>query len=624
MKSVMKWYRNRYVVLVLALFVTLLGIYHFSKEISGIVAERSAADMYNNTSIFTMYFNDFMEEHISRLEETASLLGETVLADEEAAKKILKEKQRDFTAYAILYPTGEKAYGSDDVSLNFNLVKSEYLDTLVKDKKTLVYGNSVQDDDKIKYMAVCTPVIYNGEARAVLTGLIRMNTLSEVLQRWEVAQDGCAFFMTLRGNYLAGSERFEDLLGKEAGDFMTYIVNCRIKSGNFKEDDIYKAVQQKKDVMIQYDYEGEGYVACLSPVTGTDWFIGYMDKEKEFHLSTYSLGKKTLVFLWLAVILWVLVLVYTVCLIWHYGKEKEQMERYETISKLDKSILLEMQFSPKKLCFFGDVKEMFHVNTNILRGEEVYEIYNKVHPEDVSVRKRLHQFFEDTAEVFSAEVRIETEKGKYGWFRITGTLIKDSHTGLNQKFIAKLESADEEIADEKNLMERAENDLLTGVLNKKTMEERVVESLKNIPSSSYRIFFMVDLDNFKNVNDKLGHIMGDKAIVDTATRLSEIFRRDAYVGRLGGDEFAVCASYVAFDEESLYKFITKKAEKICEANRRTYVNGDMAVDISSSVGIAIAPDMAADFETLYKKADSALYQSKNGGKNCYHIFGRDV
>ena len=139
--------------------------------------------------------------------------------------------------------------------------------------------------------------------------------------------------------------------------------------------------------------------------------------------------------------------------------------------------------------------------------------------------------------------------------------------------------------------------------------------------SSYRIFFMVDLDNFKNVNDKLGHIMGDKAITDTADKLTEIFHHNAYIGRLGGDEFAVCVKYIAFDKESLYEYIYKKAEKVCEANRRVYSNGTEKVAISSSVGIALAPDMAEDFETLYKKADSALYRSKNGGKNCYHIFG---
>ena len=81
-----------------------------------------------------------------------------------------------------------------------------------------------------------------------------------------------------------------------------------------------------------------------------------------------------------------------------------------------------------------------------------------------------------------------------------------------------------------------------------------------------------------------------------------------------------CAGYDAFDEESLMEYIKKKAEKICQANRRAYTNGNETVNITSSVGIAIAPDFGEDFETIYKMADSALYRSKNGGKNCYHIY----
>ena len=203
--------------------------------------------------------------------------------------------------------------------------------------------------------------------------------------------------------------------------------------------------------------------------------------------------------------------------------------------------------------------------------------------------------------------------------------MKDPKIGINAKFVGKVENADQQIAEEKDLVQRAENDMLTGVLNKKTMEGKVVKALAEPEKDGncHYIFFMVDLDNFKNVNDKLGHIYGDTAIVDTANCLSAIFPNNAYVGRLGGDEFAVCVKYDAFDKESLISYIKKKADKICEANRRTYVNGAISVGISSSVGIAVAPDFAQDFKTLYQMADQALYRSKNGGKNCYHIYGRD-
>ena len=138
--------------------------------------------------------------------------------------------------------------------------------------------------------------------------------------------------------------------------------------------------------------------------------------------------------------------------------------------------------------------------------------------------------------------------------------------------------------------------------------------------NSYVIFYMVDLDNFKNVNDTLGHIYGDQAIVETAQALNKVFSDQDCIGRLGGDEFAVCVTYQAFDEQTLRDFIAKKAEKICQANRRTYTDGASEVSIASSVGISYAPDMGEGFEELYTKADAALYYSKEHGKNQFHIY----
>ena len=135
---------------------------------------------------------------------------------------------------------------------------------------------------------------------------------------------------------------------------------------------------------------------------------------------------------------------------------------------------------------------------------------------------------------------------------------------------------------------------------------------------------MVDLDNFKNVNDTLGHKYGDKAIADTGAELTKVFKNQALIGRLGGDEFAVCSSYDAFDEESLKKYIIKKAEQIKEANRRSYTDGANVVNITSSIVISVAPVDGTDFETVYKKADSALYQSKKTGKDRYTLFNGEL
>lgn len=252
-------------------------------------------------------------------------------------------------------------------------------------------------------------------------------------------------------------------------------------------------------------------------------------------------------------------------------------------------------------------------------GEAVYDVYDIVHKEDVSVRGKVREFFESTQENFSSEIRLLHTDGEYRWFRITGTISRNE-IGQCIRFIGKMTNANKQISMEKNLVKRAENDLLTGVLNKKTIEARITESLKNENDGKNYIFYMVDLDNFKNVNDTLGHIFGDRAIADTANVLKKIFHDNAYVGRLGGDEFAVCAIYDAFDEESLMKFIEEHAQKVCAANRREYSDGVNTVKISSSIGISIGPKDGKTFEMLYKKADECLYKSKKSGKNKYTIF----
>lgn len=302
-------------------------------------------------------------------------------------------------------------------------------------------------------------------------------------------------------------------------------------------------------------------------------------------------------------------------------KTMKLLDNYSILDKQERAVLFEYTFYPKKVEVFGDISMLLGNKFKTLVGEAVYDVYDCVHEDDTSIRGRLHEFFDSTEKVFSSEIRLIDKDGNYGWYRITGTIFRDN-TGRNIRFVGKLINANRQISMEKSLVQRAENDLLTGVLNKKTIESKIAELLSNKSEDRYYIFYMVDLDNFKNVNDTLGHIYGDRAIADTAKVLQDIFHSNALIGRLGGDEFAVCVVYDAFDEESLMKFIIKNAERVCAANRREYSDGASTVKISSSIGIAVAPKDGQNFEILYKRADEALYNSKNTGKNKYTLYER--
>ncbi|WP_242984556.1 GGDEF domain-containing protein [Clostridium sp. chh4-2] len=130
-------------------------------------------------------------------------------------------------------------------------------------------------------------------------------------------------------------------------------------------------------------------------------------------------------------------------------------------------------------------------------------------------------------------------------------------------------------------------------------------------------FFIVDIDNFKRVNDTYGHASGDFVIAEFARNLKDHFREDDIVGRIGGDEFAV------FLKIPNREWLEKKAQQMAAGLRQNVKTDSGVCSVSASIGIAVYPEMGTDFVTLYKNADLALYYTKKNGKNGYTIFRKE-
>ena len=170
---------------------------------------------------------------------------------------------------------------------------------------------------------------------------------------------------------------------------------------------------------------------------------------------------------------------------------------------------------------------------------------------------------------------------------------------------------------------RAETDLLTNLFNKKTIEAYInysMEQCKVIPAT-YALY-IIDIDNFKGVNDGYGHAFGDEVLKAVAKGIQQVFSKEdySYEGRIGGDEFVVffrASESVLEDKEEM---IREKAEELCNAFRKTCYIDNQEYKISISVGVAIYPAHGSNYEELYKNADSALYVAKNQGKDMYKLY----
>lgn len=163
-------------------------------------------------------------------------------------------------------------------------------------------------------------------------------------------------------------------------------------------------------------------------------------------------------------------------------------------------------------------------------------------------------------------------------------------------------------------------DLLTGLSNRGSFDVRTKEMILLSDRGGQGLqLYLIDLDRFKEVNDKLGHPAGDDLLQQVALRLKEVCRESDFVARLGGDEFGLL-QFGASHATSSGVF----ASKLVDCLALPFDIGGVAVEISASVGIACCPEDGADQDGLLKKADLALYNVKSHGRNGFHYFTEEL
>lgn len=162
----------------------------------------------------------------------------------------------------------------------------------------------------------------------------------------------------------------------------------------------------------------------------------------------------------------------------------------------------------------------------------------------------------------------------------------------------------------------AHHDPLTGLPNRTLLRDRYVQSVAFAQREGTMVAVLyLDLDHFKNINDSLGHPVGDKLLVEVATRISNCVRDTDTVSRLGGDEFVLLLNDIQSSEN-----VAEIATKILASVATPFFIDNKVLNISCSVGVCIYPDDGKDFDLLLQQADISLYQAKGNGRNSYHFF----
>src|SRR5450631_1090784 len=163
---------------------------------------------------------------------------------------------------------------------------------------------------------------------------------------------------------------------------------------------------------------------------------------------------------------------------------------------------------------------------------------------------------------------------------------------------------------------KAERDFLTGLPNRALLTDRLAQSIALAQRHRKRVALMyLDLDHFKDINDSLGHSVGDQLLQSVAKRLEGCVRHSDTVSRQGGDEFVVLLSEVEAAKDAALA-----AEKLIKTIGEPHLIGDHRLNVTLSIGISLYPDDGEDVEAVLTNADTAMYHAKRSGRNNYQRF----
>lgn len=289
-------------------------------------------------------------------------------------------------------------------------------------------------------------------------------------------------------------------------------------------------------------------------------------------------------------------------------KLKETLERHQIIMNQTNDIIFEWDIIKKRIQFSNNLSKLF--GTKYSNNDEIdeFNIIELIHPKDrVKIDKAVNDILAGI-ELTETEVRIKDITGTHRWYRIrTTTIFNDAHRPV--KVVGIIIDIDNEIKQTSLLLKQAQEDSLTGLKNRNTVQREIQNRL--IDQNQNGALFLIDIDNFKIINDTKGHLVGDAVLINIATKMQQVFRNVDIIGRTGGDEFLV------YIETNDLEVIKKRANQLLEMISNIKIDG---IRISCSIGIAITAQDGTTFNDIYQKADQALYYVKGEGKNQYAFY----
>ena len=296
-------------------------------------------------------------------------------------------------------------------------------------------------------------------------------------------------------------------------------------------------------------------------------------------------------------------------------KSAESRERFEEVFEHAAVGTALVDLDERILQANRSVRDLLGYAENELVGKTIRDI---THPDDLDADlEQLDKLLGGEIRVYQVEKRYLHRDGRYVWGLLGRSLVRDG-LGNPLYFITQIQDISERKALEEQILHRARQDPLTGLYNRAAFSEQLERSLSFAGRNEVSLALLfLDLDDFKRVNDTLGHAAGDRLLAEVADRLRACVRAEDTAARLGGDEFCVLLENLAGTEGAL-----RAAECIKACLEEPFVLGSSRLPrLTASVGIVVKhPGERTSAERLMNEADAAMYRAKGAGKAHHRLY----
>lgn len=294
---------------------------------------------------------------------------------------------------------------------------------------------------------------------------------------------------------------------------------------------------------------------------------------------------------------------------------EQERTKYQFISSLSEEVLFEYDFSTDTIMFSDRGREEFNVPSIITNFHTENHLRGTLEPEDF--KRLFNRIYTTTftSPVFQMKLIMAKANGLKEWYKIIGRTLWSNDRDGEQLYgcVGQISNIHKQTVEEKHLETLAQKDSLTGLYNH-AAARNVVSQILESHNQALGLMILFDLDNFKSLNEKNGHLFGDQILKHVARLAENNIRKIDIAARVGGNEFMIYLHEVASEE-----FMMMYCRMLSLALKQKYQDSEYTI----SIGAAVYPQDGTNYEELSTHASQALYESKHNGKNCCTLYRND-